>query len=100
MTNALMNELMADPICTIGQIPSFADVPHADMAIFLDGDVTNMDKSNVIDFYQFQNEYTYEDYLMNFEMTDRLFETCLSLQQKLVQAQEVIAKLQNSSPHR
>tara|TARA_B110000503_G_C6875616_1_gene300497 strand:- start:304 stop:492 length:189 start_codon:yes stop_codon:yes gene_type:complete len=58
MTNALMNELMADPICTIGQIPSFADVPHADLAIFLDGDVSNMDESNVIDFYQFQNEYT------------------------------------------
>tara|TARA_B110000503_G_C6875616_1_gene300496 strand:- start:182 stop:304 length:123 start_codon:yes stop_codon:yes gene_type:complete len=37
---------------------------------------------------------------MNFEMTDRLFETCLSLQQKLVQAQEVIAKLQNPYPHR
>ena len=58
------------------------------------GDVTNVDESTIIDFKKFHNEYTYEDYLTNFEMIDRMFETCLSLQEKLIQAQEVIAKLQ------
>ena len=99
MTKELMNEMMADPVCTIGQMPPAADVPHAEWVIFLDGDVTNMDESNIIDFQKFQDEYTYEDYLMNFEMIDRLFETCLSLQEKLKQAQEVVAQLQQPSPH-
>jgi len=94
MTKALKYELMADPICTIGEIHSFADVPHAEWVIFLDGDVTNRDESNIIDYKKFHNEYTYEDYLTNFEMIDHLFETYLMLREKLKQAQEVIAKLQ------
>ena len=94
MTNALMNELMADPICAIGQIQPVADAHDPEWVIFLDGDVTNMDESNIIDFKKFHNEYTYEDYLTNFEMIDHLFETYLMLREKLKQAQEVIAKLQ------
>jgi hypothetical protein len=53
-----------------------------------------MDESKVIDFNFFQNAHTYEDYLESFQMLDRLFETCLSLQEKLKQAQDVIARLQ------
>lgn len=99
MTKILLQEFAADPICAIGHIPPVADVPDADLAIFIDGDVTNMDEANVINFSHFQNAYTYADYLENFEMLDRLFETCLSLQEKLQQAQEVIAKLQQASTH-
>lgn len=90
---------MADPTCAIGQIPPVADAPSADLAIFIDGDVNNTDASNVINFNHFQNDYTHEDYLENFEMLNRLFETCLILQEKLQQAQEVIAKLQQTSTH-
>lgn len=94
MTKILLQEFVAEPTCAIGQIPPVADVPNADLAIFIDGDVRNTDQSNVIDFNHFQNAYTYEDYLENFEMLDRLYETCLSLQEKLQQTQEVVAKLQ------
>ena len=94
MTKALFQEFVAEPTCAIGQIQPVTDALDAEWVIFLDGDVTNVDESNIIDFKKFHNEYTYEDYLTNFEMIDRMFETCLSLQEKLIQAQEVIAKLQ------
>jgi hypothetical protein len=94
MTKILLQEFVAEPTCAIGQIPPVVDALDAEWVIFLDGDVTNMDASNIIDFKKFQDEYTYEDYLMNFELIDQLFETCLSLQEKLMQAQEVVTKLQ------
>ena len=94
MTKILLQEFVAEPTCAIGQIPPFTDTLDAEWVIFLDGDVTNTDASNIIDFKKYQAEYTYEDYLMNFEMIDQLFETCLSLQEKLIQAQEVVTKLQ------
>ena len=99
MTKILLQEYVAEPTCAIGQIPPFTDTLDAEWVIFLDGDVTNTDGSNIIDFKKYQDEYTYEDYLENYEMMDRLFETCLSLQEKLKQAQEVIAKLQQTSTH-
>ena len=94
MTKILLQEFVAEPTCAIGQIPPVTDALDADWVIFLDGDVTNTDASNIIDFKKFQDEYTYEDYLMNFELIDQLFETCLSLQEKLMQAQELVSKLQ------
>jgi hypothetical protein len=94
MTKILLQEFVAEPTCAIGQIPPVTDALDAEWVIFLDGDVTNTDASNIIDFKKYQAEYTYEDYLMNFEMIDQLFETCLSLQEKLIQAQEVVTKLQ------
>lgn len=96
MPKILLQEFVSDPICAIGHVPAVADVPNADLAIFIDGDVNNTDQSNVIDFNHFQNAYTYEDYLENFEMLDRLFETSLSLQEKLQQAEETIVRLQHS----
>ena len=94
MPKILLQEFIAEPTCAIGQIPPGTDALDAEWVIFLDGDVTNTDESNIIDFKKYQAEYTYEDYLENFEMLDRLFETCLCLQEKLKQAQEVVAKLQ------
>ena len=99
MNKILLQEFVAEPTCAIGQIPPFTETLDAEWVIFLDGDVTNMDASNIIDFKKYQDEYTYEDYLENYEMIDRLFETCLSLQEKLQKAQEVIAKLQQTSTH-
>ena len=99
MTKILLQEFVAEPTCAIGQIPPVADVPNADLAIFIDGNVKNVDESNVLNFNYFKNAYTYEDYLESYEMLDRLFQTCLSLQEKLQQAQEVIAKLQQTSTH-
>ena len=96
MTKLLKQEFIADPICTIGRIPPVADVPNADLAIFVDGDVKNTDESNVLDFNYFQNAYTYDDYLESYEMLDRLFETCLSLQEKLKQAVETIDRLKQT----
>jgi hypothetical protein len=96
MTKLLKQEFIADPICTIGHIASVADVPNADLAIFIDGDVKNTDESNVLDFNYFQNAYTYDDYLESYEMLDRLFETCLSLQEKLTQAEETIDRLKQT----
>lgn len=99
MTKILLQEFVAEPTCAIGQIPHVADVPNADLAIFIDGDVNNIDESNVLNFNYFQNAYTYEDYLESYEMLDRLFQTCLSLQEKLKQAQKVVEQLQQPSPH-
>ena len=99
MTKILLQEFVAEPTCAIGQIPPFTDTLDAEWVIFLDGDVTNMDASNIIDYKKYQDEYTYEDYLENFEMIDRLFETCLSLQEKLKQAQKVVEQLQQQLPH-
>ena len=94
MSKILLQEFVAEPTCAIGQIPPVTDALDAEWVIFLDGDVTNTDASNIIDFKKYQDEYTYEDYLMNFELIDQLFETCLSLQEKLMQAQEVVSNLQ------
>jgi hypothetical protein len=94
MTKILLQEFVAEPTCAIGQIQPVTDALDAEWVIFLDGDVTNTDVSNIIDFKKYQDEYTYEDYLMNFELIDQLFETCLSLQEKLMQAQEVVSNLQ------
>jgi len=99
MMKILKQEFVADPICTIAHIAPVADAPLADLAIFRDGNVNNTEASNILDFNYFQNSYVYEDYLESYEMLDRLFETCLNLQEKLEQAQEVIAKLQQTSPH-
>lgn len=99
MTKILLQEFVAEPTCAIGQIPPVADVPNADLGIFIDGDVNNIDESNVLNFNYFQNAYTYEDYLESYEMLDRLFQTCLSLQEKLKQAQKVVKQLQQPSPH-
>jgi hypothetical protein len=98
MTKILLQEFVVDPTCAIGQISPVADVPNADLAIFIDGDLNNMDESNVVDFNYFQNAYTYEDYLESYEMLDRLFQTCLSLQEKLKQAQKVVEQLQQPPP--
>ena len=99
MTKILLQEFVAEPTCVIGQIPPVTDALDAEWVIFLDGDITNMDASNIIDYKKYQDEYTYEDYLENFEMIDRLFETCLSLQEKLKQAQKVVEQLQQQLPH-
>jgi hypothetical protein len=96
MTKILLQEFVAEPTCAIGQIPPVADVPNADLAIFIDGDVENTDESNVLDFNYFQSAYTYDDYLESYEMLDRLFETCLSLQEKLKQAVETIDRLKQT----
>jgi hypothetical protein len=96
MTKILLQEFVAEPTCAIGQIRSVAEVPNADLAIFIDGDVKNTDESNVLDFTYFQSAYTYDDYLESYEMLDRLFETCLSLQEKLKQAVETIDRLKQT----
>ena len=92
MRQLLKQEFVANPICTIGHIAPVAAVPYAELAIFIDGNVNNTDESNVLDFNYFQNAYTYEDYLESYVMLDRLFETCLSLREKLKQAEEIIAR--------
>ena len=98
MKKLLKQKFVADPICAIGHIAPVANAPCADLAIFVDGNVNNTDESNVLDFNYFQNAYTYEDYLESFEMLDRLFETCLSLQEKLEQAEAIIARLKHAGP--
>jgi hypothetical protein len=60
------------PVAAIGYIEPVADVPDADLAIFLDGDVTNLDPSNVIDIRFFQNAYSYADFLDDMVLRDEL----------------------------
>ena len=61
-----------EPVAAIGYIEPVADVPDADLAIFLDGDVTNLDPSNVIDIRFFQNAYSYADFLDDMVLRDQL----------------------------
>ena len=66
-----MNEPF-QPVAAIGYIEPVADVPDADLALFLDGDVTNLDPSNVIDIHFFQNAYSYADFLDDMVLRDEL----------------------------
>jgi hypothetical protein len=60
-----------DPIPVIGQIPPVDDLPGSDLAIFLDGDETNLDPDNILDINYFQNAYTYDQFLDDFK--DRVY---------------------------
>jgi hypothetical protein len=60
-----------DPIPVIGQIPPVEDLPGSDLAIFLDGDETNLDPDNILDINYFQNAYTYDQFLDDFK--DRVY---------------------------
>jgi hypothetical protein len=61
-----------EPVAAIGYIEPVADVPDADLALFLDGDVRNFDPENVIDFNHFQNAYSYADFLDDMVLRDEL----------------------------
>ena len=63
-----------EPVAAIGYIEPVADVPDADLALFLDGDVTNLDPANIIDFNHFQNAYSYADYLDDMVLRDELMQ--------------------------
>jgi hypothetical protein len=68
---------MSEPIETvaaIGYIEPVADVPDADLALFLDGDVSNLDPENIIDFNYFQNAYSYSDFLDDMVIRDQLLQ--------------------------
>ena len=61
-----------EPVAAIGYIEPVADVPDADLALFLDGDVRNFDPENVIDIHFFQNAYSYADFLDDMVLRDEL----------------------------
>jgi hypothetical protein len=60
------------PVAAIGYIEPVADVPDADLALFLDGDVSNLDPENIIDFTYFENVYTFADFLNDMVLRDEL----------------------------
>jgi hypothetical protein len=60
------------PVAAIGYIEPVADVPDADLALFLDGDVRNFDPENIIDFTYFENVYTFADFLNDMVLRDEL----------------------------
>ena len=62
------------PVAAIGYIEPVADVPDADLALFLDGDVSNLDPENIIDFNHFQNAYSYSDFLDDLVIRDQLLQ--------------------------
>jgi hypothetical protein len=66
-----MDELN-QPLAVIGRIEPVADVPDADLALFLDGDVTNLDPENIIDIHFFLNAYSYADFLDDMVLRDEL----------------------------
>lgn len=49
-----------------------APTPDADLALFLDGDVSNFDPANIIDFTYFENVYTFADFLDDMILRDQL----------------------------
>jgi hypothetical protein len=61
-----------EPVAAIGYIEPVADVPDADLALFLDGDVSNLDPGNIIDFTYFENAYSYADFLDDMVLRDQL----------------------------
>jgi hypothetical protein len=63
-----------EPVAAIGYIEPVADVPDADLALFLDGDVSNFDPANIIDFNHFQNAYSYADFLDDMVLRDELLQ--------------------------
>lgn len=66
-----MNEPF-QPVAAIGYIEPVADVPDADLALFIDGDVKNFDPENIIDFTYFENIYTFADFLNDMVLRDEL----------------------------
>lgn len=61
-----------EPVAAIGYIEPVADVPDADLALFIDGDTSNHDPENIIDIHFFQNAYSYADFLDDMVLRDEL----------------------------
>jgi hypothetical protein len=79
-----------EPAAAIGYIEPVADVPDADLALFLDGDVTNLDPENVIDFNYFLNVYTFADFLDDMVLRDQLLQDKERLGRELAQAKKAL----------
>jgi|LakMenE18May11ns_1017448.scaffolds.fasta_scaffold8775266_1 hypothetical protein len=79
-----------EPAAAIGYIEPVADVPDADLALFLDGDVTNLDPENIIDFNHFQNAYSYADFLDDMVLRDELMRDKERLERELAQAKKAL----------
>ena len=77
-----------EPAAAIGYIEPVADVPDADLALFLDGDVTNLDPENIMDFNRFQNAYSYADFLDDMVIRDQLLQDKERLERELAQAKK------------
>jgi len=79
-----------DPIPVIGQITRVDDLPGSDLAIFLDGDETNLDSDNILDIAYFQNAYTYDQFLDDFQDRVYYMERTAVLEQTLGRLQELL----------
>ena len=79
-----------EPAAAIGYIEPVADVPDADLALFLDGDVTNLDPENIIDVNRFQNAYSYSDFLDDMVLRDELMRDKERLERELAQAKKAL----------
>ncbi len=79
-----------DPTPVIGQIPPVDDLPGSDLAIFLDGDETNLDPDNILDINYFQNGYTYDQFLDDFQDRVYYMERTAVLEQTLGRLQAVL----------
>ena len=60
------------------------------MAIFLDGDETNLDPDNILDINYFQNAYTYDQFLDDFQDRVYYMERTAVLEQTLGRLQELL----------
>ena len=70
--------------------PPVDDLPGSDLAIFLDGDETNLDPDNILDINYFQNAYTYDQFLDDFQNRVYYMERTAILEQTVGRLQAVL----------
>ena len=72
------------PTPVIAELPVYA-VPagRSRLAVFLDGDATNIEQGNAIDEDFFENRYAYEDYLEDMQHRSALLDRIAALEEAL-----------------
>lgn len=81
-------------IVAIGRIPAVADLPDADLAVFLDGNMNNFADENVVDLNYYCERYTYGDFVEDLRQRNEMLEHIARLESALLQQTLRLAKLQ------
>lgn len=67
----------------IGPVETDRGEESADLAIFLDGDINNFESGNVLDIDFFENSYTFDQFLEDFEDRCYYMDRAMLLQEAL-----------------
>jgi hypothetical protein len=86
-----------EPESVVGPTPVLDADSDEGVVIFIDGDVLNHDETNIIDCGYFRECYSYDDFLEDYQLRDRLLVTNDELVRQLKQAKQLIKDLKNAA---